>query len=143
MGTRSGPPNGVLRSGDRATVGPLPKRCSDSSPAWRAGTVRPRGRERYKPNTTRSYERALRVHIGPSSIAGIKVADLRRRDLQDFADELGAKLSVGTVSNVLNPIQAFYRRAIDRDELTYNPSERIDLPNGCASRPSLPVSGCV
>jgi integrase len=100
-----------------------------------AGTVRPRGRERYKPNTTRSYERALRVHIAPSRIAGIKVADLRRRDLQDFADELGVKLSTGTVSNVLNPIQAFYRRAIDRDELTYNPSERIDLPNGFAKRP--------
>jgi hypothetical protein len=30
------------------------------------------------------------------------------------------------VSNILNPIQAFYRRAIDRDELAYNPAERID-----------------
>jgi integrase len=78
----------------------------------------------------------LRVHIAPTGTGGIKVADGRRRDLQALADELlGTGLSIGTVSNVLNPIQAFYRRAIDRDELTYNPSERIDLPNGGSKRP--------
>ncbi len=100
-----------------------------------AGTVRPKGRERYKPNTTRSYERALRVHIEPSSLAEVKVTELRRRDLQDFADELlAAGLSARTVSNALNPIQAFYRWEINRDELTYNPSERIDLPNGDSGR---------
>jgi integrase len=101
-----------------------------------AGTVRPRGRERYKPSTARSYEMTLRVHIEPSAVAGIKVADVRRRDLQGLADELlGSGLSPGTVSNVINPIQAFYRRAVDRDELAYNPSERIDLPNGRSKRP--------
>jgi len=102
-----------------------------------AGSIRPKGRRRYKPNTIRSYERAVRVHIEPSGVAGVGVAELRRRDLQDFADELlAAGLSANTVSNVLNPIQAFYRREIDRDELTYNPSERIDLPTGDVRRPS-------
>jgi integrase len=101
-----------------------------------AGTIRPKGRERYKPNTIRSYERALRVHIAPSATGGIKVADVRRRDLQALVDDLlAAELSAGTVSNVLNPIQAFYRRAVDRDELAHNPSERIDLPNGDSKRP--------
>jgi integrase len=101
-----------------------------------AGTIRPKGRERYKPNTIRSYERALRVHLAPSAIAGIRVADVRRRDLQALVDELlTGELSAGTVGNVLNPIQAFYRRAVDRDELTHNPSERIDLPNGDSKRP--------
>lgn len=100
------------------------------------GSIRPKRRKRYKPNTTRSYERALRVYIEPSGIASIKVGELRRRDLQDFADELhAAGLSGATISNVLNPIQAYYRRAIDRDELTYNPSERIDLPTGQSKRP--------
>ena len=60
---------------------------------------------------------------------------VRRRDLQALADELlGRGLSPATVSNVINPIQAFYRRAVDRDELAYNPSERIDLPNGHSKR---------
>jgi site-specific recombinase XerD len=95
------------------------------------GSVRPRRRERYKPNTTRSYERSLPKHIAPSPVAGLKVGEIRRRDLQAFADDLLATgLSPATVSNAMNPIQAFYRRAIHRDELAYNPSALIDLPEG-------------
>ncbi len=40
------------------------------------------------------------------------------------------------MSNVLNPVQAFYRWAIDRDELAYNPAERIDLPGDDSKRPA-------
>lgn len=102
-----------------------------------AGRIRPKGRKHYKPNTIRSYERAVRVHIESSRLADVGVCELRRRDLQDFADELLASgLSVNTVSNVLNPIQTFYRWKIDRDELTYNPSARIDLPTDEFARPS-------
>lgn len=101
-----------------------------------AGSVRPKGRARYKPNTIRSYERVVRVYIDPSRVSGMKVPEIRRRDLQELADELlGSGLSASTVSNIFNPVQAFYRRAVDRDELTYNPSERIDLPNGASKRP--------
>ncbi len=101
-----------------------------------AGTVRPKGRARYKPNTIRSYERVVRVYIDPSRVSGLKVPQVRRRDLQELADELlGSGLSASTVSNIFNPLQAFYRRAVDRDELTYNPSERIDLPSGASKRP--------
>ena len=131
------------RAADRGTLRATPQDARTLAVALRqfiagmqAGTIRPKGRDRYKPNTTRSYERALRVHIAPSAVAGIRVADVRRRDLQALVDELLAtELSAGTVGNVLNPIQAFYRRAVDRDELTHNPSERIDLPNGDSKRP--------
>jgi integrase len=100
------------------------------------GSVRPRRRERYKPNTTRSYERSLRKHIASSPVAQLKVGEIRRRDLQAFADELlSTGLSPATVSNAMNPIQAFYRRAIHRDELAYNPSALIDLPEGSSKRP--------
>lgn len=101
-----------------------------------SGAIRPKGRERYKPNTVRSYERALRGRISKAPLARIKVAELQRRDLQRFADDLLASgLSASTVSNIINPIQAFYRWEINRDELTHNPSERIDLPNGGPRRP--------
>jgi hypothetical protein len=84
-----------------------------------AGAVRPKGRARYKPNTSRSYERVVRVYIDPSRVSGLKVPQIRRRDLQELADELlGSGLSASTVSNIFNPLQAFYRRAVDRDELT-------------------------
>jgi integrase len=103
----------------------------------RAGTIRPKGRERYKPNTIRSYDRALRVHIALSKVGNLKVCDMQRSDLQGFADELlPLGLSVGTVSNILNPIQAFCRRAVDRGELAVNPAEKIDLPNGTSQRPT-------
>lgn len=100
-----------------------------------AGAIHPKGRERYKPNTIRSYERALRVHIEPSKVARVKVGEVRRRDLKGLAGELlAADLSARTVSNVLNPIQAFYRWAVDNDDLAYNPAEGIDLPTGQSKR---------
>ena len=62
---------------------------------------------------------------------------MTRSDVQAFADELLASgLSAGTVSNVLNPVQAFYRRAEDREEVAYNPTQRIDLPPNSTDRPS-------
>ncbi len=94
-----------------------------------AGTVRPKNRARYKPNTIRSYERAVRNYIEPSRLGAIRVGDVQRADVQQLADELLAQgLAAGSASNILNPVQAFYRRAIDRDELANNPAERIDLP---------------
>ena len=50
-------------------------------------------------------------------------------------------LAAGTISNVLNPIQAFYRRLIDRDLIAYNPAIRIDLPVERNARPRRIASG--
>jgi integrase len=102
----------------------------------KAGTVRPKGRVAYKPNTVRAYERALMNHIEPSRLGRLKIADVRRADVQALADELLAEgLAPGTVSNVLNPVQALYRRLIDRDALTHNPATRLDLPAKGNARP--------
>ncbi len=101
-----------------------------------AGTIRPRGRSAYKPNTVRSYRRALENYVEPSAVGRIKLTDVRRADVQAFADELlGSGLAPKTVANVLSPIQTLYRRLIDRDMLTYNPATRIDLPTQASSRP--------
>ncbi len=102
----------------------------------KAGTVRPKNRGRYKPNTCRSYERALVNHIDASGLGRLKVVDVRRADVQSLADELLASgLAPGSVSNVLNPIQALYRRLIDRDLIAHNPATRIDLPAQGRARP--------
>ena len=103
----------------------------------RSGTVRPKGRAAYKPSTVRAYERALVNHIEGSDLGRIKVAEVRRADVQALADELLADgLAPGTVSNVLNPVQALYRRLIDRDVLTHNPAARLDLPAKGNARPT-------
>lgn len=50
-------------------------------------------------------------------------------DVQDFADSLLAEgLSGGTVANILNPLQAMYRRLVRREVVATNPTVDIDLP---------------
>jgi integrase len=101
----------------------------------KSGEVRPRGRRRYKPNTIRSYERAVRLHLRGSELGSLRPAEVRRRDVQAFADELLAIMSPGSASNVLNPLQAYYRRAVHREELSANPTEEVDLPPKGSKRP--------
>jgi integrase len=102
----------------------------------RAGKVRPKKRVRYKPSTVRGYDQHVRRRISPAPLGSMKVAEIRRPDVQDFVDELlGQGLSTSTVKNVLNPIQTFYRRAKDREELVHNPTERIDIPLAGSKRP--------
>ncbi|MEK6271393.1 MAG: site-specific integrase [Actinomycetota bacterium] len=101
-----------------------------------AGIARPRGRARYKPASIRGYRQQLRRYFEPSWLGAMKVPDVRRANVQRFADELIAQgLAPGTINNVLDPMRAFYRRAFERDELAYNPTERIDLPDPGGGRP--------
>ena len=126
---------GSLRT-ERRDVRSLAMALAEMVDGMASGAVRPKGRSAYKPNTVRSYERVVRGYVADSGLGTIKVADVRRRDVQAFADDLLASgLAPGTVSNVLNPVQAFYRRALDRDELAYNPAARIDLPTDADTRP--------
>jgi integrase len=125
---------GALR--DRGDRRRLAEALADHVDGMRRGTVRPKGRAAYKPNTVRSYERAMAV-IAANPIGALRVLEVRRRDVQALVDELlAAGAAPASVSNVLNPLQAFYRRAIDRDEVVHNPTERIDLP---AARPARPT----
>jgi integrase len=102
----------------------------------RGGTVRPPRRERYKPATVRSYDQAVRQHYESAALGLMRVADVRRSDVQDFADELLAdELSPATVANVLCPLQVFYRREIHSERLTTNPAKGIDIPGGGPRRP--------
>ena len=127
---------GALRSVPR-DARTLAQALRDFVDGMDAGTVRPKNRAAYKPNTIRSYKRAVSKHIEPSDLGAIKVKDVQREDVQEFADELLAHgLARGTVSNTLNPVQAFYRRAVDRGQLSYNPAERIDVPARANGRPT-------
>jgi integrase len=100
------------------------------------GKVRPRNRERYKPATVRNYDQHLRRRIGPTPLGSMMVTEIGRPDVQDFVDELlGEGLSPSTVNNILNPIQAFYRRAHNREEVAFNPTERIEIPDPGNRRP--------
>ncbi len=105
-----------------------------------AGTIRPKGRERYKPNTIRSYERAIRLYLRDSELGMLRPPDVRRSDVQAYVDGLLAKMAPHSASNILNPLQAFYGRGIKEEELGHNPTEGIDLPAGESKRPRRIVS---
>jgi integrase len=92
------------------------------------GTVRNRSGDRYKPSAIRSYERAMRLRVLPE-LSAVRLADLRRADLQEFADGLLANgLNPSTIQGTLLPLRAIFRRALAHGELAVNPCNGLILP---------------
>ncbi len=98
----------------------------------RAGSIRTRSGDLYKPSTIRSYEQALR---GPKNGSGgllrelgkIKLSDLALDHVQDFADRLlagGAQPS--TIRNAIMPVRVIC--AWRRREVPVNPTAGLRLP---------------
>jgi integrase len=65
----------------------------------------------------------------------LRPSEVRRADVQAFVDDLLARKSASSTGNVINPLQAFYKRAMDREEVSFNPTEGIDVPTGKTQRP--------
>ena len=96
--------------------------------AARAGVVRTRSGDPYKPSALRAYEKALRNRVVPV-FGARQLGAITRLMLQDFVDELVAQgLPASTVSNTIMPIRAIYRRAEQREEVHANPTQRLSLP---------------
>lgn len=95
----------------------------------KVGENRPQRRVSYKPATIRSYDQHLRKRIEDSSFGLLRVTDVRLADVQDFVDaRLAEGDSPATVANALCVVQAFYRRAVKRGELAFNPASGVDIP---------------
>jgi hypothetical protein len=117
--------DGTLRAPTATTI-------RQASAQWleaaRAGVIRNRSGDPYKPSALRAYEQALNDHILPA-LGGHRLSDLRRQDVQYFVDRLvatGAQPS--TVRNVLMPLRVIYRRAIQADQIAVNPTTGVQLP---------------
>ncbi len=125
----------AVRKGElRAPTSTTLKEASD---AWlagaRAGTILPRSRRPYKPNTIRGYERAMRLHVLPE-LGSRRLCDIDRERLQEFVNEL---ISNGTapslIHHTISPVRCIYRQAVRRGEVAVNPTAGLELP---ACRPS-------
>ncbi len=91
------------------------------------GIVRTRSGDRYKPSALRSYEGALRPLL--TELGHLRLSGLTRHHLQDVVDRLVAQgRAPSTVRNTLLPVRAIYRRAVNREQVTANPTERLALP---------------
>jgi integrase len=110
---------------------PKPTAVEQAWETWhegvKAGTVRNRSGDRYKPSAIRSYEEAMRLRVLPA-LGSARLADLRRPDVQAMVDRLLAEgLSPSTIRCTVLPLRAIFRRAVSRGELAVNPCDGIEL----------------
>jgi integrase len=111
---------------------PKPATVREAWETWlagaKAGTIRNRSGERYKPSAIRGYEKAMRLRVSPE-FGPVRLADLSRPELQDFVESLIAKgLAPSTVQVTLLPLRAIFKRALSRGELMVNPCTGLEMP---------------
>jgi integrase len=95
----------------------------------RAGTIRNRSGDAYKPSVLRGYETSMRLRVLPE-LGGARLTEITRLSVQDFADRmLAAGLDASTIRNTLIPLRAMYRRALARGEVAINPVAGVELPS--------------
>jgi integrase len=129
----------ALASIDAGTLrAPSNETLADTAAAFiagmRDGTVRSRKGEVYKPSAIRSYERCLRLRILPA-LGHVRLSHVERRHVQALVDGwLRGGLDPSTIKNTLNPLQAIYRRAVQRDVVAVNPTVGLDLPRSRGRR---------
>jgi integrase len=116
---------GTLRAPSQLTL-------REVADAWlegaRAGSIRNRSGDRYKPSVVRGYETSLRLRVLPE-LGARKFSEIRRRDIQDLADRLlGQGLDPSTIRNTLMPVRAIFRRALARGDVAVNPTGGLELP---------------
>jgi len=119
-----------LRRGTLRASAPTTLRAA--ADAWleaaKAGVIRTRSGDQYKPSALRSYQQVLNACVLPQ-LGNRRLTAISTRDLQDLVDQLvrqGAAPS--TVRNTLLPLRAIYRRALNRDEVALNPTLSLTLP---------------
>jgi integrase len=119
------------------------KTLREAAEEWQRGAeaqppvVLTRSGRRYKPSVLRGYRADLRNYVLPD-LGAVRLADVRRGDLQALVDRmLGRGLSPSKVRNVLMPIRAIYRHAIERDEIMVNPTSNLRLPSEEATEPRV------
>lgn len=111
---------------------PKPTTVEQAAAAWlagaRAGLVRNRSGDTYKPSAIRSYEKNLRLRVLPR-FGLLKLGEVRVLDVQDYVDRMLADgLAPATIDCAVNPLRAIYRQAVQRGEVSVNPTRGISLP---------------
>jgi integrase len=114
-----------MRAPSRRTIG---EAAGEWVAAARAGVVRTRSGDAYKPGALRGYEHALAKRLIPR-FGRLKVSALTRNAIQDLVDELQTEeFAPSTIRNTVLPLRAIYRRLGARDEVLLNPTVGLSLP---------------
>ena len=120
----------ALRSGTlTADGGPtLAEAAEQWLDAARAGIVRNRSGERYKPGAIRGYEQNLRRRVLPM-LGHERLREITLPQLQRFVDRLASDgLAAATITTAITPLRAIYRRARQLGDVHQNPTSGLSLP---------------
>ena len=119
----------VRRGGMKAgRIPTLREAWTDWAAGADAGVILTRSRERYKPSTLRGYRQAMQDVILPD-LGAMHLDELRRADLQRLAERQCKKgKGASTVRNTLLPVRAIYRRAMQLEDVSVNPTLGLQLP---------------
>ena len=102
----------------------LAESASEWVAAARAGVMLTRSGERYKPSAVRSYERSL-AQLVPA-LGHLRLSAVTRARLQDYVDSRVAEgKAPSTVRNSVLPLRAIFRRAVQREVVTVNPTLKL------------------
>ncbi len=121
---------GSLRRGTiSAAASPL---LEVAAAAWlagaRAGAIRNRSGDVYKPSVIRGYEQSLRLRLLPE-LGKAQLKDIRRADVQALVDRMLLEdHHASTIRNTLMPLRTIYRRALVRGDVAVNPTVGLELP---------------
>jgi integrase len=113
-----------------AALGELIARIKDGRTLNRSGRL-------YRPATIRSYEHTADEYLRPM-MGHLRISDVRRRDVQDFVDELRrAGLSASSVHNKLDVLRVMFKLAIEREWCDDSPCRNLRLPAVRSKRPDV------
>ena len=116
---------GMLRANRSPT---LREAATEWLAAAEVGTIQNRSRQAYRPSTLRGYKRALNDRLYPR-MGATRLAEMRRGQLNQLVGELqAAGLSASTIRNVVMPLRAIYRWAMDLEQVAVNPTVGLSLP---------------
>ena len=131
--------NGEKEAGTRVTPSAVTLRQAweEFIAAAEAGTITSRSRKPFKPATLRGYRRGwakIDPELGAHRLTSIKRADVQA--LVDtwasvgMLDKSGVRQPVkpSTIRNTLDPLRVIYRRAMQRDQIAVDPTERLEVP---------------
>ncbi len=123
--TQSALNRGAHKAPSRVTV---PEAIEEWLEGARAGVIRTRSGDPYKPAAIRGYKLSFDSQIIPR-FGALKISELSRAEIQDLVDELLAKCKAPrTVRNAVMPLRALYRRLVSRSEVLINPTIGLMLP---------------
>jgi Phage integrase, N-terminal SAM-like domain len=96
--------------------------------AARAGIIRSRSGQPFKPSTLRAYDQNLRLRLLPA-LGRERLGEITLPQVQRYVDRLAADgLAAETIATSVAPLRAIYARAVRLGEVQVNPTRDLALP---------------